>query len=53
MRGSAAVAARTPPIIAPITPTVLTSLPAKYRFLMGEAGRRYWFVKRFGVGSMP
>ena len=52
-RGLAAVAQRTPPIMAPMTPTDATSLPEKKRPEMGERGLRCSHAKRSGVGSMP
>src|SRR5690606_31092602 len=51
--GSALTAANTPPIIAPITPTVATSLPLKKRSFTGARGRSQRLVNRSGVGSMP
>ena len=53
LRGSAAIAASTPPIMAPMTPTEATSFPAKYRLPTGLVGRRWGLRKRWGVGSMP
>ena len=52
-RGSAEAAASTPPIMAPMTPTVATSLPASRRPGIGERGRRCGLANRSGVGSMP
>ncbi len=51
--GSAEPAASTPPIIAPMTPTVVTSDPEKKRFSIGARGRSHWVRKRRGVGSRP
>ncbi len=52
-RGAVAVAASTPPIIAPMTPTLETSEPPKNSPLIGVRGRRFGFSKRSGVGSSP
>ena len=45
-RGSMLTAQSTPPIIAPMTPTVVISLPEKYSPLIGERGRSQGVAKR-------